>query len=471
MKNYLSFNEWSKKAFKLLFNNYSDKDIFWDQIFTETVKPSESQMGFFSLNLDELEEPSENFLRELYEKPNWGDFKYFVDSILCHKSDRVYGLSYRLLTKFHLNSSILKNHVDDDVREASVFRKQVGRDIHKMRAFVRFNETEKMSEKYYIAYHKPDHYILKKNANFFKERFNSMNWVIFTPYAVLAWNQKKLFYKEGVFSPLKFPHDPFVNLWKTYFANIFNPARLKIKAMKNEMPVRYWENMPETELIPELIRTATVRVSQMKKTTLEDRVSSVQASENVSGLAELNDKIKICKACSLCELNAKAVTGEGFEKARVVVVGEAPGDFEEKSGRPFVGPAGKLLKETLEKIGVDVSKLFLTNAVKHFNFVQKGDLRVHRTPKTEHTMACRGWLLKEIDLVKPDVLICLGNTAAHSVLGFPMGIESLRGVKHQTSFCKNTFVTYHPSYLLRSKKEGLKEKFFNDLRRAFDCLI
>lgn len=447
--------------------------INWAVEFDKDLNSAYVQNDLFGeTSSNDLSALDPELLRNIKKIPYFKDFKSLVENVLCHSDESKFDLLYDFFVDYVKNPNVIKNPIHKDLSVLKVFSKQVSRDIHKMRAFVRFNECTKDGKIYYIAFHKPDHYILLKNSSFFMERFNNMNWVIFSPYGVISWNQKELFYDEKSFSQSDFPDDPFVNLWKTYFSNIFNPARLKIKAMKNEMPIRYWSNMPETELIPDLIRSASERVTVMKETALKNSMDANFFIPQTSDLSKVNSAMNICRACNLCELNTKAVSGRGSASPRVLILGEAPGDTEEKESTCFVGPAGQLLFDSLKNIGAALEEIYFTNAVKHFNFKQSGNMRIHKTPTPTHTMSCRPWLSKEISLLKPEIIICLGKTAAHSIFGFPMPLESLRGEVHQTKFCEKTFVTYHPARILREQNLELKQKLLNefnaDLKLSID---
>jgi len=150
-----------------------------------------------------------------------------------------------------------------------------------------------------------------------------------------------------------------------------------------------------------------------------------------------------------------------------MVIGEQPGDEEDLSGRPFVGPAGKLFDRALAELGVDRSTLYVTNAVKHFRFEQRGKVRLHRNPEAAHVAACSAWLQRELDLVRPEVLVCLGATAARAVLGPGFRLMEQRGTWHESNGIR-AFATVHPSWVLRQRDPASREQawggFVHDLR-------
>jgi DNA polymerase len=152
------------------------------------------------------------------------------------------------------------------------------------------------------------------------------------------------------------------------------------------------------------------------------------------------------------------------------MVGEQPGDQEDLEGLPFVGPAGKLLDRILEELGISRADLYVTNAVKHFKFVQRGKLRLHQNPRMSEITACRPWLLAEIDALKPKVVFCLGASAAKALLGGTFGLMKDRGKVLSTPYAEQVIATFHPSALLRAQNENSREQmmtaFKADLRKA-----
>jgi DNA polymerase len=188
-----------------------------------------------------------------------------------------------------------------------------------------------------------------------------------------------------------------------------------------------------------------------------------------SRLSEAAAEARSCTACDLYRAATQTVFGEGPADAALFLVGEQPGDYEDKQGRPFVGPAGRVLDEALATAGIDRSRVYLTNAVKHFKFEQRGKRRIHQKPNTTQIVACYQWLQIEIDLVDPAALICLGTTAARAVLGRPVTIAGTRTQTLEVNG-RPTFVTVHPSALLRLPDEAARHRammdFVKDLRRA-----
>ena len=167
-------------------------------------------------------------------------------------------------------------------------------------------------------------------------------------------------------------------------------------------------------------------------------------------LPRLRDAAQGCRACDLYKTGTQAVFGEGAQQSEVMFVGEQPGDQEDIEGRPFVGPAGKLLDRAMEEAGIDRSLAYVTNVVKHFKFQARGKRRIHQKPNWAEMTACRPWLEAELSLVKPRVLVCLGATAAQALLGRQFRVTKQRGELVESPLAPNVIATIHPSAVLRA---------------------
>jgi DNA polymerase len=190
----------------------------------------------------------------------------------------------------------------------------------------------------------------------------------------------------------------------------------------------------------------------------------------VKTLGELARAVDRCTRCPLYCNATQGVAGEGPEAARIMLVGEQPGDREDLQGRPFVGPAGQVLNEALEEAGLDRRRLFLTNAVKHFKFEPRGKRRLHQNPTTGEIDICRWWLDKERAFVKPDLIVTLGASALRGVTGKSASIKSMRSAVHELEGGTKLIATIHPSFLLRladrERAAGERKAFVADLIRA-----
>ena len=183
-------------------------------------------------------------------------------------------------------------------------------------------------------------------------------------------------------------------------------------------------------------------------------------------LKKLREAAAGCKACPLWQTGTQTVFGEGSAKADVVFVGEQPGDQEDLEGRPFVGPAGKLLDQALEETGIDREQVYVTNVVKHFKWKSQGKRRIHQKPNWKEIGACRPWLDAEVAVLKPRVLVCLGATAAQALLGRDFRVSRQRGELVESPLAEKTIATVHPSSILRAEDRDVQfEEFVRDLRK------
>lgn len=174
-------------------------------------------------------------------------------------------------------------------------------------------------------------------------------------------------------------------------------------------------------------------------------------------LPALREAARACRACPLWEPATQTVFGEGPGDARVLLLGEQPGDTEDLTGRPFTGPAGQLLDRALAELGLDRSRFYLTNAVKHFRFERRGKQRLHRNPEAMHVEACRPWLAREIEAVRPEAIVCLGATAAFALLGRRVRLMEERGRWHTLHDGSRVLLTVHPAWVLRQRDATARE--------------
>ena len=191
-------------------------------------------------------------------------------------------------------------------------------------------------------------------------------------------------------------------------------------------------------------------------------------------LGSVRAAAKSCQACDLWRRGTQTVFGEGGRKAELMFVGEQPGDAEDMAGRPFVGPAGKLLDRVLEEVGIDRAVVYVTNVVKHFKWEPRGKRRIHKKPNAGEIAACRPWLDTEIELVKPRAIVCLGATAAQALLGRQFRLTAHRGEFVPSSLAPIVLATVHPSSILRAPDDETRHReraaFAADLRQVAEAL-
>ena len=391
------------------------------------------------------------------------NFVSLAKSVALCRDPAAFRLLYSLLWQIQTQTrETLANPLHPEVLQARRIEKAVKRDIHKMHAFVRFRRTEGSEGDHFIAFHRPDHYIVHAATPFFVRRFKNMLWTIETPDAVARWDLNRLTFHPGVDSP-SIASDPFEEDWQTYYKAIANPARLKLKMMKKEMPTRHWDTLPETKAIQELLREAQPRVEEM----LQRNPPAAQPHGRT--IDELKEDSLSCQACPLHSFATQTVFGEGPSSSRLVLVGEQAGDEEDKEGRPFIGPAGQVLNRALRLAGINRSSIYLTNAVKHFKFEHRGKVRLHKKPDGREVNACKPWLFAELSILKPKVIICLGATAAQSLLGRSITIKDEMLETFTLESGSLLLITYHPSAILRAPAEKAEEYFLallNTLERA-----
>lgn len=384
-------------------------------------------------------------------------FVELAQTVICHRDPERFGLLYEALLRLRATPKLLDDEADPIVDRLEAMRRSVARDIHKMRAFVRFREVQDEDGERFVAWFEPDHHIVRRNADFFVRRFATMRWSILTPELCAHWDGETLDFTPGA-TRADAPEDDAVEAtWRTYYASIFNPARLKVKAMQKEMPKKYWRNMPETVLVPGLIAAAGTRTQAM-----------IDAGAVAPGsLAALAQDARACTRCPLYKPATQTVFGEGPETAPLMFVGEQPGDQEDLAGRPFVGPAGQMFDRALAEAGIDRGTAYVTNAVKHFKFEPRGKRRIHQKPEAPEIKACGFWLEQERTLVRPKLVVALGATAARALLGRGVTIGRTRGEPIPMADGSELWITIHPSYLLRIEDQQAArseyDRFVSDL--------
>jgi DNA polymerase len=251
--------------------------------------------------------------------------------------------------------------------------------------------------------------------------------------------------------------------------------------MQKEMPRKYWRNLPEASMIKPLIGDAGRVVDAMigreasESHRAQKRLEPMKhKSDPADDIETLREEAAACRACPLWENATQTVFGEGSSHAKLMLVGEQPGDKEDLAGHPFVGPAGQMLDRALEEAGIDRKTTYITNAVKHFKYVPRGKIRLHQKPNTLEIRACRPWYERELAAIRPELVVAMGATAAQSVFGKITQINKSRGRPIELGQGFKVLVTVHPSYLLRLPDAEAKAReyarFVDDLKIAADLL-
>jgi probable DNA metabolism protein len=439
------FAEWRSAARGLLIGGVAPEAVSW--------RDSEAGASLFGDEAVEATAGAVSLPRELLG---------IAERVICHRDAEVPARLYRIIWRAARDRQLLARTTDPDVDWLMKADKTIRRDVHKMHAFVRFRRLgeDETGRESFAAWFEPDHRILRITAPFFQRRFYGMDWAIVTPDARAIWQAETLSYGPGGTKSDVPDSDIVEDQWRTYYGAIFNPARVKIDAMRAEMPKKYWKNLPEAQDIAPLLAGAEARVERMRETAVSlanpltdkwrTRVpDELLLDDDVKTLGDLARAVDRCTRCPIHCNATQAVAGEGPQSARIMFVGEQPGDQEDLQGRPFVGPAGQVLNEALEEAGIDRTRLFLTNAVKHFKFEPRGKRRLHQNPTTGEIDICRWWLDKERAFVQPELIVTLGGSALRGVTGKSASIASMRGRVHDLAGGGKLLATIHPSFLLR----------------------
>lgn len=464
-----SFDDWRSAARRLLAAGIPPAQVWWNEL--DSAQPSllatqaPSAMSDDSLSADnsaKLTVPAK--------------FIPIAARVACFRDPERWSLLYRILWRISDGEKhLLEIPVDDDTRRLETMDSAVRRDAHKMTAFVRFRRIERDGHEHFIAWHRPEHRVVRLTAGFFVRRFGGMNWSILTPEECVHWDRSSLTFSPGVDRSAAPSSDELELLWGTYYSHIFNPARIKVAAMKREMPVKYWSALPETQLIPQLLKDAPQRVELMMARKIDEYPTAAPFMPEHISLPSLREAAAGCKGCPLYKNATQTVFGEGRKDSTLVMIGEQPGDQEDLAGKPFVGPAGKILDEALVEAGIDRQEVYVTNAVKHFKWTPKGKRRIHGKPNSREIHACVPWLEAELQLIKPQLIVCLGATAAQALMGKEFRITKSRGeVFRQPTLIAPLLATAHPSAILRMPDKEARDQAYQalvaDLKIAADEL-
>ena len=331
-------------------------------------------------------------------------FVELAKAAILHRDPERFALLYRLLWRLRGNHDLLVVATDPDVAQVAAMAKAVHRDEHKMHAFVRFREIGREQKSHFVAWFEPEHHIVELAAPFFARRFADMPWSILTPDVCAHWDGHAVSITPGVAKAEAPTEDRLEETWRRYYASIFNPARLKVKAMQTEMPKKYWRNLPEASLIKPLIESAERTASAMiADAATEPHKSQKRPEPPMKRKHRLPTTSKPCARKPPIAAPARSgktrprpCSAKARRHAQIMLVGEQPGDKEDLAGKPFVGPAGQMLDRALEEAGIDRAKVYVTNAVKHFKFVPRGKIRLHQKPNTSEIKACRQWYEREL---------------------------------------------------------------------------
>jgi uracil-DNA glycosylase len=337
----------------------------------------------------------------------------------CFRSAERWPFLYRLVWRWQHGDQAVLSEADEDGGRLHAMVKAVHRDERDMHARIRFRERpEAVGAPRFVAWFAPAHDVLPQVAQHFVSRIGRISWMIATPEASVLWDGETLHNTGPLINSADDLDAPGEAPWLTYYRSIFKPARADAVAVQRHVPAEFCQNSPEAGEAPSTL----------------DR----------------------CRRCDLWQHASQAVGGVGPKRARIMLVGEQPGDQEDLAGKPFVGPAGQLLDRALEQAGIDRRKVYLTNAVKHFKWEPRGKRRWHKTPAQREIEACSYWLAQELAQEQPEVIVALGSTALKAVLGTShVTLKDTLGkpIRHDGRW---VVTVYHPSYVLRVPDEDMK---------------
>ncbi|MEM5366150.1 UdgX family uracil-DNA binding protein [Paraburkholderia azotifigens] len=376
---------------------------------------------------------------------------------------------YRVLWRWHGGDRSVASPADSDGARLYKMAKAVRRAKHDMIAYVRFRLRDAgdaapapdLPE--YVAWYEPEHDVLAWSAEHFARRMGRSTWLISTPDGAAWWDGTALRLERRTARSNDHRHhagDEAEALWLAYYRSTFNPARVNETALEQHMPVRFWKGLPEGRLIPSMISEAkrgARRVAQASGVGALGGKSVPVDAQSAQPARQQPSTLDACRRCELWRHATQAVDGIGPDDARIVLIGEQPGDQEDLAGKPFVGPAGRLLDVAIERAGLSRDSLYLTNAVKHFKWMLRGKRRLHKTAAQQEIDACAYWLERELDRVKPAVVVTLGATALSALLHEKISLSDCIDRTLDVDGMQ-VIATWHPSYALRQQHDDARER-------------
>jgi probable DNA metabolism protein len=402
-----------------------------------------------------------------------------LESAACFSAADRWAFLYKVVWRWQLGEHDVISPADADGARLHTMVKAVHREEHDMHAYVRFRERkEEEGDPRFVAWFEPTHQVLPQVARHFARRMGNVTWMIATPDAAVLWDGQELRDVPALMRSAADITDAGEALWLTYYRSIFNPARLNADLLRSHIPSRFWKNLPEGAIVPQMVSAAANgerRTGQTGAVGKRGGATMIPVSaERAQPQREHPTTLDQCRRCELWQNATQAVPGVGPKRARIMLVGEQPGDQEDLEGLPFVGPAGAVLDKAMAEAGMNRGSIYLTNAVKHFKWELRGKRRLHKTPVQREITACHLWLEEELERVKPEVVVALGSTALKSVLRD--GSVTMKSVMDAPFEHEGRWVitVYHPSYVLRAPDEATRRQAYqvivDGLRQALKLL-
>jgi len=371
---------------------------------------------------------------------------------ILHRHPARFALLYRLL--WRLQHDPRARHADDaDLLRVTRLAEDVTQAIERMQANVHFHPIAAASgapfaPAWHVAWYEPEHRIVGPVSAFFAERFSSMHWALLTPDGCTRWDGAQLRAGPGVVLEGA-------------------PTERAIAAAWHGLEATF-EREPDDTMSAKSLQDPSRKRPRTAQAVTAPNQPDPRVEQPVS-LDDLAQALDRCRECPLGALATQGVPGEGPRHARLMFVGEQPGDQEDVKGRPFVGPAGQLLDRAFGDLGWPRDKVYVTNAVKHFKFELRCKRRIHKTPAQQEMAACLHWLESEIDLVQPEALVALGATAARQLMGTVVPVMRERGHWLKRRDGRRVLITLNPSALLRADpadRDAAYAAWLADLRAA-----
>lgn len=404
--------------------------------------------------------------------------------VACHRDGQRWDLLYRVLWRLtHGERSLLHAAADRDVRSLAQWASEVRADLESMKKGIRFQPIGDGPRGRYLAWYQPAHRTLELLVPFLRRRFGIMQWSVFTPDASVQWDGEQLTWGAGAIRPPDCSptnaNQSIQSWWSQVGSSLVTghgehqliDATVRGTDMGEPMSNALGRNRLAAMRLPGATREAARRPPHG---TIISHSAEDYLPDNIADLAALGRAAFHCAGCSLCEGATQTVFGHGPASARLVMVGQQPDGVEDRCGRPFTGPAGRLLDEVLEEAGIDRSQVYLTNVVKHFKRAAQGARRWGAKPTAREVAACFPWLEAELSAIKPEVLVCLGATASSALLGPGHRVVREHGQVFSTPWAPRTIVTWHPLAILRAIAGGhgddLRRQFAADLQKVAELL-
>ncbi len=449
-----SFDEWRSAARDLLAHQVDPSAVQWISHKDDGDLFSEGAEAPAPLGVRHGS-PTVRISRKLME---------MLQSAACCRAPNRWAFLYLVMWRWHQGEHDVLSAADPDGARLHSMVKAVKREEHDMHAYIRFRERRpEAGAPQFVAWFEPAHDVLPQVARHFSARMGRVTWMIATPEASVMWDGATLHSTGPLMRGPEEIDDAGEALWLTYYRSIFNPARLNADLMHGHIPSRFWKNLPEGSVVPHMVSQAAAGARKVGQTrSVGERGGTVIpiAADKAQPQRDTPSTLDACRRCELWKDATQAVPGVGPERARIMLVGEQPGDQEDLAGQPFVGPAGQLLERAMTQAELERRHIYLTNAVKHFKWEPRGKRRMHKTPAQREVEACSYWLDSELAQVQPEVIVALGSTALKAVTGNPHA--ALKDVIGKPFMHQGRWIVtiYHPSYVLRVPGEDMKAQAF-----------